>query len=126
MLLEPSHLPTNPLLQLLLRPQLISMPTFLLATICRTWRKSCVAFSADHLVAIILGGEGFEGWFDDTAAEAQDEMKGGFLLNVVIGQCTPILQLLSRENQALLVWWDSLLVLDLGLDIVDGVAGFDF
>jgi hypothetical protein len=31
--------------------------------------------------------------------------------------------LLARENQALLVWWYALLVLDLGFYIVDCVAG---
>jgi len=29
--------------------------------------------------------------------------------------------LLSSKDQSLLVWWDSLLVLDLGLHILDGI-----
>lgn len=33
--------------------------------------------------------------------------------------------MLPRENQALLVGRDPLFVLDLGLDVVDGVAGLD-
>ena len=36
-----------------------------------------------------------------------------------------ILKLLSREDQALLIGWDAFLVLDLGLDIVDSVRGFN-
>jgi hypothetical protein len=52
-------------------------------------------------------------------------MQGGFLLDIVVGEGTAILQLLSGEDQALLVGRDALLVLDLGLDIVDGVAGLD-
>jgi hypothetical protein len=44
------------------------------------------------------------------------------LLDVVIAQGTSIFQLLSGENQSLLVRWDSLLVLNFGLDIVNGVA----
>jgi len=50
-------------------------------------------------------------------------MKGRLLLDVVVGEGTAILELLAGEDQALLVGGDSLLVLDLGLDIVDGVAG---
>lgn len=49
-----------------------------------------------------------------------------YLLDVVVGKCAAILQLLARENQSLLVRWDAFLVLDLGLDIVDCVARFDF
>ena len=52
-------------------------------------------------------------------------MKGRLLLNVVVGEGTPILELLSGEDQALLVGGDALLVLNLGLDVVDGIGGFD-
>ena len=45
-----------------------------------------------------------------------------YLLDVVVAESAAILELLSGEDQALLVWGNSLLVLDLGLDIVDGVA----
>ena len=48
-----------------------------------------------------------------------------YLLDVVVGKSASILQLLTSEDQSLLVWWNSLLVLDLGLDIVDGVRGLD-
>jgi hypothetical protein len=44
------------------------------------------------------------------------------LLDVVVAERASILQLLAGEDQALLVWWDALLVLDLGLDVVDCVA----
>jgi len=45
------------------------------------------------------------------------------LLNVIVGQCAPILQLLPGEDQALLVRRDPLLILDLRLHVVDGVGG---
>jgi len=47
------------------------------------------------------------------------------LLDVVVAQRTAVLELLSGKDQTLLVWRDALLVLDLALDIVDGVAGLD-
>jgi len=52
-------------------------------------------------------------------------MEGRLLLDVVIGESAAILKLLAGENQALLVRRDTLLVLDLALDIVDGVRGLD-
>jgi len=52
-------------------------------------------------------------------------MEGGLLLNIVVGEGTAIFELLAGEDQALLVGGDSLLVLDFGLDIVDGVAGLN-
>ena len=72
-------------------------------------------------------------------------MEGGLLLNVVVRKSAAVFELLARKDQALLVGRDAagsrsarwpplpsqiscylpLLVLDLGLDIVDGVGGLD-
>jgi hypothetical protein len=52
-------------------------------------------------------------------------MKGGLLLDVVIRESATVLKLLASEDQALLVRGNSLLVLNLALDIVDGVGGLD-
>merc|ERR1719350_1620444 len=45
--------------------------------------------------------------------QPEDQVQGGLLLDVVVGQGAPVLQLLSSEDQPLLVWGDSLLILDL-------------
>ena len=47
------------------------------------------------------------------------------LLDVVVGKRAAILKLLAGENQALLVRGNSLLVLDLCLNIVDCVRGLN-
>jgi len=60
-----------------------------------------------------------------STTETQDEMQSGFLLNVVIREGSAIFQLLSSEDQPLLVRWNSLLVLDLGLDVFNRVRGLD-
>ena len=49
-----------------------------------------------------------------------------YLLNVVIAQSTAIFKLLAGEDETLLVRRDAFFVLDLGLDVVDGVRGLDF
>ena len=48
-------------------------------------------------------------------------MKSRLLLDVVVRQGPAVLELLTSEDKALLVWWDTLLVLDLALDVVDGI-----
>ena len=52
-------------------------------------------------------------------------MQGRLLLNVVVRQSTAILELLAGKDQTLLVRRDAFLVLDLGLDILNGVRGLD-
>ena len=49
-------------------------------------------------------------------------MESGLFLDVVVGEGTAILQLLPSKDQPLLVWGNAFLVLDLGLDILNGVA----
>ena len=48
-------------------------------------------------------------------------MKSGLLLDVVVRKGAAVFKLLSSEDETLLIWWDTLLVLDLGLDVFDGV-----
>jgi len=61
-----------------------------------------------------------------TSTESEDEMESGLLLDVVVAEGSAVLELLSGEDQSLLVGWDALLVLDLGLDVFDGVGWLDF
>ena len=60
-----------------------------------------------------------------STSESKDEMKGRFLLDVIVRQGSAVFELLSSEDESLLVWWDSFFVLDLSLDILDGVGRFD-
>merc|ERR1712048_1412243 len=52
-------------------------------------------------------------------------MEGRFLLNVVIREGSAILELLSSEDQSLLLWRDPFLVLDLGFHVGDRVIWLD-
>jgi hypothetical protein len=49
-------------------------------------------------------------------------VKGGFFLDVVVSEGSAVLKLLACKDQSLLVGRDSLLVLDLGLDVFNGVG----
>ncbi len=53
-------------------------------------------------------------------------MQCAFFLDVVISEGEAIFELLACKYEALLVGWDALFVLDLGLDGVDGVGALDF
>ena len=59
------------------------------------------------------------------AAQAQHQVERRLLLDVVVRQGAPVLQLLAREDQTLLVGRDALLVLDLGLDVLNRVRGLN-
>ena len=48
-------------------------------------------------------------------------MQRRLLLDVVVGQRAPVLELLAGKDQTLLVRGNAFLVLDLGLDILNGV-----
>ena len=52
-------------------------------------------------------------------------MECRFLLDVVVAQRAAVLELLAREDQALLVGRDALLVLDLLFHVVDRVRRLD-
>ena len=52
-------------------------------------------------------------------------MKSRLLLDVVVGKGTAILKLLSGKDKTLLIRGNSFLVLDLGLDVVNGVTWLD-
>merc|ERR1711868_176841 len=56
-----------------------------------------------------------------TTTKTEDQVKGRLFLDVVVTQSTTILKLFAGKNQTLLVWRDTLFVLDLGLDIFNSI-----
>ena len=72
-----------------------------------------------------LAGQGLD---EDlhTATKTEDKVKGRLLLDVVVGESTAVLKLLSSEDETLLVRGNTLLVLNLALDGLDRVGGLDF
>ena len=52
-------------------------------------------------------------------------MESGLFLDIVVAKSSAILKLLSCKDESLLVWRDAFLVLDLGLDIFNGVSWLD-
>jgi len=52
-------------------------------------------------------------------------VKSGLLLNVIVRKGSAIFELLASEDQSLLIRGDTLLILDLGLDVLNGVRGLN-
>jgi len=113
------------LLQLLLGAKAVGVPALFLPTVHGTRVEAGVANPADHLVAVILGREQAEGRLDHAAAQPEHQMEGALLLDVVVGEGPPILELLSSKDQPLLIRGNPFLVLDLRLDILNRVRRLD-
>ncbi len=112
-------------LQLLLGSELVSVSALLLSAVSSSGRKSGVALSANHLLAVVLSGEDLERGLDGATTQAENQVEGRLLLDVVVRKGSAVFELLSSEDQSLLIRGDSLLVLDLGLDVIDSVRGLD-
>ena len=53
--------------------------------------------------------------------ESEDQVKGWFFLDVVVTEWSSIFELLSSEDESLLIWGNSFLVLDLSFDCFNWV-----
>ena len=53
--------------------------------------------------------------------ETEHQVQRALFLDIVVRERAAILQLLTGEDEALLVWGNALLVLNLALHVVDGV-----
>ena len=92
--------------------------------------ESGVAFSADHLVALVLSGESSKRGFDldgslTTTSKSENQVESGFFLDVVIRQGSSVFQLLSSKDESLLIRGDTFFVLNLGLNVFDGIRWLD-
>ena len=66
------------------------MTAFSLTAVGGFQGKSGVALSADFLIAIVFLGNGSDGGVHDTSSESEDEVEGGLLLDVVVGETSAV------------------------------------
>merc|ERR1719474_921418 len=74
-----------------------------------------------HVQCNGLSRQRFDENLHRSTSQSQHQMQGALLLDVIVAQRTAILQLLSGKDKPLLLRWDPLFVLNLGLDILNGV-----
>ena len=96
----------------------------------------------DTFLVLDLGLDVFDGvsWFDiegdglssksldedlHTTSKSEDQMESGFFLDVVIGEGSTVFELFSSENESLLIWRNTFLILDLSFDVFDSVSWFN-
>jgi len=60
-----------------------------------------------------------------SSSQSKDQMKSAFFLDIVVREGSAVFQLLSSENESLLIRRDTLFVLNFSLDIINSVRGFD-
>ena len=113
------------LLQLLLGAELAAVSALLLTAVVGTLGQTSVALAANHLLAVVLLGEGSEGGLDDSSSQLEQHLHGGVLSDVVVADGLRVLQLLSGEHHALVVVINVLLLLDHLLDVLHLLSGLD-
>jgi hypothetical protein len=59
--------------------------------------------------------------FSLATTEAENQVESRLLLDVVVTQSAAVFELLAGEDEALLVWGNAFFVLDLSLDVLNGV-----
>lgn len=89
------------------------MTTLLLSAMFSSCRQTSVAITANFLVSVVFTGQSLESWFNDTTSKSQDQVKGRFLLNVVVRKGLAFFQLLASKNKSLLIGRDTFLILNL-------------
>mgnify|MGYP006864118693 CR=1 FL=1 len=117
--------PAYCLFELLLGSQLGGVSALFLAAVCGLGGKTGVALAADGLFAVVLSGKHGQRRIVNSSSQSKDQVKSGLLLDVVVAQSAAIFQLLSGKDKTLLIRRDSFLILDLSLDVVDGVRRLD-
>ena len=103
------------------------MSTLALSAVGGLGREAGVAEAAYTLLDLVLGSESGEGGVDGgllgaASTQSEHEVERGLLLDVVVGEGASVLELLAGEDEALLVGGDTLLVLNFGLHVVNGVG----
>lgn len=71
-------------------------------------------YKGDHLSVFLLMSKKTKNFFF-----SYYEVKGALLLNVVVSKFLAVFELLPCKNKTLLVGWDTFLVLNFGLDILN-------
>ena len=114
------------LLQLLLGTKVVAVTALLLTAVVSTRRKTSVALTANHLIAVVGLGEGSEGRFDDTTSNLEEHFNSSFFGNRVGAEQFVVFKFLASENQTLVVGVDIFSLLELLLNRLNGLGRLNF
>ena len=113
------------LLQLLLGAEVVAVSALLLTAVVSTKRKTSVALTAHHLLAVVLLGQSSQGGLDHSSSHLEQHFNGGSLADSAGADRLRIVQLLASEHKTLVVVVDVLLLLNHLLDVLHGLRGLN-
>ena len=113
------------LLQLLLGAEVVAVSALLLTAVVSTKRKTSVALTAHHLLAVVLLGQSSQGGLDHSSSHLEEHFNGGGLADSAGADGLRIIELLTSENKTLVVVINVLLLLDHLLDVLHGLRGLN-
>ena len=114
----------NLILQLLFGAEVVGVTTFGFAAVGCTRMKAGVTFAANHFFTVVLHCQNAERWLNGTSSKPKYQVKCGFLLDIVIRKSAAIFQLFTGEDETLLIWWDTLFILNFGFHILNSIRSF--
>ena len=104
---------------------MVAVSALLLTAVVSTQRKTCVALTAHHLIAVVLLGQSSQGGLDHSSSHLEEHFNGGGFADSAGADGLGIVQLLSSENKTLVVVINVLLLLDHLLDVLHGLRGLN-
>jgi hypothetical protein len=94
------------------------MATLLLSAVGGLGWQPSIALTAYSLITVKLLGKHGKSRIINSSTKTKNQVKSRLFLDVVIGEGTSVLKLLSGEDETLLIRGNSFLVLDLGLYVI--------
>ena len=94
------------------------MATLLLSAVGGLGWQPSIAITAYSLITVKLLGKHGKSRIINSSTKTKNQVKSRLFLDVVIGEGTYVLKLLSGEDETLLIRGNSFLVLDLGLYVI--------
>jgi len=90
-------------LNLLLKSNVGPVTTLSLSAVVSLKWELGVTLSANHFVAFEFSGKSSKGWLDlelshTTSSQSEDQVKGGLLLDVIVGEGSAIFKLLTGKD----------------------------
>ena len=83
------------------------MTALSLTAVLGTEGQTGIASTADHLVAVGLTGQSGEGGLNNTTTKTENQVESRLLLDVVVRKGATVLELLTGEDETLLIRGDT-------------------
>ena len=113
------------LLQLLLGAELAAVSALLLTAVVGTRGKTSVALTANHLLAVVLLGQGGKSGLDHSSSHLEEHLHSGLRADAVGADGIGIVELLTGEDEALMVDINVLSLLEHLLNVLHGLGRLD-